>query len=395
MAFSCKRLGTCCFIITVLPIVVGTLAYQFWPAHTWPQGPFPTPLENLGFRSRYVEVEPGVDLFVVERPGTSQELAPLVFVHGTVDSWRSYEGLWSRLGTSRRLIAYDLRGHGNSSKPSDSSYTVSRLALDLKIVMDALEVHEIGCLIGHSLGSYTAWYFAGTWPERVRNLLLIGTTSNPSENPIMKLAAPYMKSPFISDVVDVVGDFPYTLATYDVDEGFVNASDFNHWLRETMLYESTLFSPVVLPSLIDDCSRLTPSITEPIISRISAQTLVIHGAMDTNTPVDLAKLMVDVLPKQCHASLQVVPGQGHAVHWTNEGAGVVVAGIFRLLASEAQHEMHSDAIYQSTSLATKQVYPQSAHFFLAVLAGFLILLCFSFGRSEKPSSELSLPLVVS
>merc|ERR1712014_72794 len=109
---------------------------------------------------------------------------------------------------------------------------------------------------------------------------------------------------------------------------------------------------------MDDLSRLSPSVTEQYFSRISAQTLLLHGAMDSNTPVEDARPMIDMLPKRCNASLQVVPGQGHAVHWTNEGASVVVAGIFRLLASEAQREMHSDAIYQSTALATKQVYPQ-------------------------------------
>lgn len=252
--------------------------------------------------------------------------------------------------------------------------------------MDALQVHEIGCLIGHSLGSYAALHFAGTWPHRVSNLMLIGTTSSPADHPLVKAM-----TPFINDfLISILEYFPYTLAQNNVDGGIANTSDVNHWLYDTLLYESTLFSPVVFESW--NLSRLTPSVTEQYISRISAQTLLIHGAMDTNTPIDLAKLMIDMLPKQCNASLQVVPGQGHAVQWTNEGARVVVAGIQRLLASQTQRDIHSDAIYQS--LDNKQVHPHPAHLFLACLGGILLFLGFKICRSEKPSPELSHPLVL-
>ncbi|MFM8750326.1 acetoin dehydrogenase dihydrolipoyllysine-residue acetyltransferase subunit [Rhabdaerophilum sp.] len=96
---------------------------------------------------------------------------PVVFLHGfggDLDNWAAVQ---PALAGSRRTIAFDLPGHGESTKalagasPADLAADVSR-ALD---ALDAPRVH----LVGHSLGGAVALAFALAHPERTESLALI------------------------------------------------------------------------------------------------------------------------------------------------------------------------------------------------------------------------------
>jgi pimeloyl-ACP methyl ester carboxylesterase len=70
-----------------------------------------------------------------------------------------------------RLIIPDLRGSGDSSKPSEG-YSLSRYAEDVLAVADAVGSQTF-VLIGHSMGGQIAQYVAATQPDRVRGLMLL------------------------------------------------------------------------------------------------------------------------------------------------------------------------------------------------------------------------------
>ena len=100
--------------------------------------------------SQYVVGGGGTRLHVLET-GNPQG-APLVFIHGF-----SQCGLcWSRqldsdLATDHRLVAMDLRGHGQSDKPRNA-YSDSKLwADDVNAVLQALQLEQ-PVLIGWSYG---------------------------------------------------------------------------------------------------------------------------------------------------------------------------------------------------------------------------------------------------
>src|SRR5205814_4065260 len=71
---------------------------------------------------------------------------------------------------SRRLVAYDLRGRGDSDKPA-SGYSLAVHGADLLGLLDHLGVQR-ATLMGHSLGAHIAVAFAATHPERVARLVL-------------------------------------------------------------------------------------------------------------------------------------------------------------------------------------------------------------------------------
>jgi pimeloyl-ACP methyl ester carboxylesterase len=99
---------------------------------------------------------------------------PIVLAHG-LTATRRYVLHGSRLleRAGYRVIAYDARGHGESSAPADrDAYTYPQLVTDLEAVLDGLEI-ESAVLAGVSMGAATTLAFALEHPERVDALIQI------------------------------------------------------------------------------------------------------------------------------------------------------------------------------------------------------------------------------
>ena len=60
-------------------------------------------------------------------------------------------------------MAFDMRGHGESTTPA-GGYRVSRLAADLRAVIERLELDEVD-LMGHSIGSSIIWSYIDLFGE--------------------------------------------------------------------------------------------------------------------------------------------------------------------------------------------------------------------------------------
>ncbi|WP_002639265.1 alpha/beta fold hydrolase [Myxococcus hansupus] len=91
-------------------------------------------------RTRFVEGSGGVRLAVSES-GPPSDAPSVLFVHGLAQSRQSWEGvLTGRLAQRHRLVAIDLRGHGDSDKPEgDTPYLEgSHFAGDLEAVIGQL-----------------------------------------------------------------------------------------------------------------------------------------------------------------------------------------------------------------------------------------------------------------
>lgn len=103
----------------------------------------------------------------------------LVLIHGFMASRADFQDVLPILGERRRAIAYDLRGHGDTSHaPDPASYTLDRLAEDLGQLLDRLGLGRVH-LFGHSMGGMVAHRFALAAPERVQSLILSSTSAHP------------------------------------------------------------------------------------------------------------------------------------------------------------------------------------------------------------------------
>jgi pimeloyl-ACP methyl ester carboxylesterase len=118
--------------------------------------------------------------------------SPIVCVHGLTANAFFFQSLVDKLSPSHHIIAYDLRGRGDSDKPR-SGYSVPIHAADLHALLEVLHVEQ-PILIGHSLGALIALYYAAHYPTPLRKLVLIDAGaplpwSTPEEQPAWLSAA--------------------------------------------------------------------------------------------------------------------------------------------------------------------------------------------------------------
>jgi len=97
---------------------------------------------------------------------------PLVLVHGGRDQKRSWDRVAGRLSQTYRVIAFDLRGHGESDWVSDGDYGVMDHVFDLASLVDHLGLARF-TLIGHSLGGNITLRYAGLFPDQITKLVAI------------------------------------------------------------------------------------------------------------------------------------------------------------------------------------------------------------------------------
>jgi non-heme chloroperoxidase len=95
----------------------------------------------------------GVSLSVVDE-GEGQ---PLVFLHGVMCSGRFFDAQVERLAGAFRVIAPDMRGHGDSEKTL-AGHTVPIYARDLGALLESLGA-ERPVLIGWSMGAMVAYEY--------------------------------------------------------------------------------------------------------------------------------------------------------------------------------------------------------------------------------------------
>lgn len=126
-----------------------------------------------------IRLSNGIHIPYVEE-GDFSSLA-LIFLHGFLGSWRSFEPVLDELPESVHAIALTQRGHGEASQPR-SGYRVTDWSNDLAEFLDSKQLSE-ALLVGHSMGSAIAQRFAIDHPDRVSGMVLAGATSSQRDNP--------------------------------------------------------------------------------------------------------------------------------------------------------------------------------------------------------------------
>jgi pimeloyl-ACP methyl ester carboxylesterase len=97
---------------------------------------------------------------------------PLVLLHGLASNARIWDGVAPRLvGAGLRVVALDLRGHGESEQPDDG-YDFASVGQDLSSALAGLEL-ERPVLVGHSWGAHVALQYAAERPGALAGLVMV------------------------------------------------------------------------------------------------------------------------------------------------------------------------------------------------------------------------------
>ena len=97
---------------------------------------------------------------------------PLVFVHSLAGNRSQWRDQLSHARQTRRAVAFDFRGHGESDKPTGADYSLEGTAEDIAAVVDELGLERF-ILVGHSFGGGAVAVYAGQHPDRVAALLFV------------------------------------------------------------------------------------------------------------------------------------------------------------------------------------------------------------------------------
>lgn len=234
----------------------------------------------------YIEVEPGVKIFY--RDLGNPQGRPIVFVHGWTLNHQSWDRQIQEFQKDYRLIVLDLRGHGDSDKPT-GGYEVDRLAADVAAVIAGLDLRDV-TLIGWSFGGTTSIRVAAQDNGRLSQLVLVNAAGPKyTADETCNYGHP------ASTIEDWISQERNDLETWRAGVMASMPKEPYSDTRLAWLTQQSLRTPswAAAPMLAACCAA---DLREDLPS-ISVPTLVCHGVSDVFCAVDGAEMLESGIPK--------------------------------------------------------------------------------------------------
>jgi pyruvate dehydrogenase E2 component (dihydrolipoyllysine-residue acetyltransferase) len=127
----------------------------------------PREIEAGDYRMRYLEIGSG-------------DGSPIIFIHGFGADLNTWMFTQPVLAERHRTIAFDLPGHGGSTKTLRGPVDASSFAADIERALAVLGIERLH-LVGHSMGGAIALSFAAWQRDRVASMSLIASAHLGSE----------------------------------------------------------------------------------------------------------------------------------------------------------------------------------------------------------------------
>ena len=96
---------------------------------------------------------------------------PIVLLHGWPETWYAWHKVMPALAKNYTVIAPDLRGLGDSSKPT-TGYDTKTVAEDIHQLVTKLGFKTI-FLVGHDIGTLVSYPYAAAYPSEVKKLVVM------------------------------------------------------------------------------------------------------------------------------------------------------------------------------------------------------------------------------
>ncbi len=116
---------------------------------------------------------------------------PVVFVHGLAGDRSVWAAQLAHLRRSRRAVALDLHGMGESAPSPSGDYTVPSVAADVAAVVEALRLGRV-VLVGHSLGGHVIAAAAAARPAATAALVFDDPAGDLSRLPRADIEARFL-----------------------------------------------------------------------------------------------------------------------------------------------------------------------------------------------------------
>jgi pimeloyl-ACP methyl ester carboxylesterase len=196
---------------------------------------------------------------------------PLLLLHGFTGSGDDWQHVFAEPLHGSRVIAPDLREHGQSTNPT-GTFTFAEVSRDMFALLDHLGLERVNA-IGMSAGANTLLHMATQQPSRIEKMIHVSGTPR-----------------------------------------------FPDQARAIMRRMTPEHSPLWRHAHAFADDRTDMSFDAAALSRITANTMIVHGDRDPLYPVELALELYRAIPA---ASLWVVPNGGHGPIFGAQAAAFV------------------------------------------------------------------------
>ena len=238
---------------------------------------------------------------------------PVVFIHG----WPSSREMWEYqladvVNAGYRVIKYDRRGFGKSTKPW-SGYDYDSLAGDLNELIQQLDLQKV-ILVGFSMGGgEVVRYIANYGQDRIARIALLSsvipfmlkTADNPEglEQKMFDEMADAIKN----DRIGFLDEF---------GKNFFSIGFLNKPLSSALLnYYLELTTKATQQSTLECAKSFSTTDFRNDVKKITVPTLIVHGDNDKIVPFEASsKRTAAMLP---HAELVVYQDAPHGLFYTH------------------------------------------------------------------------------
>jgi non-heme chloroperoxidase len=239
----------------------------------------------------------GVEIVLEEAGNPSGQ--EIVFIHGfSVSRLCWMKQLRGTLARDFRMIAYDLRGHGESGKPSDPAFyrDGSRWAGELAAVIDAAEMRKPVLVAWSYAGRIVADYLRHFGTGAIAGLNIVGakTNSDPAFN--APLLAPHQRGMASGDLET---NMRSTIAFIEACARQWDAPDFVQYVAAAM----------VVPPHVRAALLGRPLDADDLYRAINIPVLFTHGVHDAAAPLAAAQHGHAITP---NSGLSIYENAGHA-----------------------------------------------------------------------------------
>ena len=263
----------------------------------------------MGFMTVGKENSSDIDLYY-EDHGKGK---PVILIHG----WPLSGASWEKqvdvlLNAGHRVITYDRRGFGHSSKPA-SGYDYDTFAADLHKLVTTLELRDLA-LVGFSMGGGEVARYLGSYgSERVTKAVFISSVPpfllKTGDNP-----EGLDESVFAGIRKAIVADRPAFLSAFFKD--FYNADVLGGTrISDQAIQNSWNVAAGASAKGSLDCVSAWGTDFRKDLRKISVPTLVVQGDADRILPISATGIRTNKAVRG--SRLLVVAGGPHGINWTH------------------------------------------------------------------------------